>query len=422
VVVFDNFDVFDAALLQDPYPTFEKIRAEAPVLRLPHAPRPTYLVTAHPLAVEILERPAVYSSDTHTLLTSGSSSAAEIDAIYAQGWPEVPTMISTDGTEHNRFRAAIHHAFTVANVRSLVPMISAAVDELIDGFIADGECDFLERFAIPLPLYVISDILGVDRAEHMRLKRWSDAFILRNGKMGTLEEELQAARDILECQLFFKAVMEDRRRHPRTDLITSLVEGKGVGEPLSDAEILSVLGMILVGGNETTRSTLAGMIGRLLAVPEQAAILRREPQRLINAIDEGLRYESPAASTWRIAKQGSTIGPVDVPSGSVLMVRLDAANRDPDVFQDPHTFNIARNNASMHVAFGRGSHFCIGQLLARRELAVAIPRLLERLADVRLDIAKTDLTNRPVLHVRSVRSIHLVFTPGKQLGIAKNGS
>lgn len=199
---------------------------------------------------------------------------------------------------YDRFRAAIYHAFTATSIRSLVPVISSAVDGLIDEFVEQGQCDFLEQFAVPLPLYVAADLLGVDRAESPRLRRWPDAFILRNGEMVIPQEESQAARDSVECQSFFRALMDERRRaHPQGDLITAVVSGKAAAPPLSEAE-----------------------------------------------------------------------------------------------------------------TFSRGSHSCIGRLLPRRELAIAVPRLLARLQRESLDAGRADVA--PVPHVRSVRAVHIRFTPG----------
>jgi len=293
--------------------------------------------------------------------------------------------------------------------------IQQIIDDLIDEFIERGECDFIADFAVKMPIYVIGDLLGLDRNEYMRLKTWSDAFLLRLSQMQSKEQDIESAKLIVDFQRHFFAMIESRRITPGDDLITDLVNARIEGErSLDTVEILSIVQQVSVAGNESTRNTLIGGLGMLLQAPDQMEIVRRRPDIIGNAIDEIIRLEVPTSGMWRIVRRDTELAGVRIPANAVILVRLDAANRDPKQFPDPGRLDVLRRNAATHLSFGQGVHFCIGAMLARKELTRAIPTILNRLRNLRIVAARSDLTRTASLIHRAPRKLYLAFDPASR--------
>jgi cytochrome P450 len=376
-----------------------------------------YLVTAHELVQQILQDATTFSSKFYEILSSGSAPNPEAAAIYAQGWPEIDVVLTSDPPEHRRFRSLLTPAFGPRRITLMEPQIRSAIDLLIDRFIDRGECDFIREFAVPLPTYMICDMLGIDRSLVQTVWRWSDAYILRNGQMGTKQQEVEAARSIVECQHFLNDMIQARREVPANDIVSDLVHGRAEGvEPLTDLEILSTLQILVIGGNETTRNALIGMMGNLLGpFRDQYELLRQDPSLMRNAVEEILRLHTPIGTTWRVATRDVTLRGVQVSKGATLMCRLDAGNHDRATFENPEKLDVRRPNAIRHLAFGTGIHTCIGNVLAKRELNLALPRLMERLGDMRIVTDKTDLGIRPSVLIRAINRLQIAFEGGGKI-------
>ena len=208
------------------------------------------------------------------------------------------------------------------------------------------------------------------------------------------ERELECAADVVEFQHALKAKIDARRASPTDDLLSDLVNAQVDGErPLDDAELLSIIQQLMVAGNETTTSSLAGGLVQLIRNPDQADKVRANPSLVRNLVEEVLRTESPTAGLWRVVKHDTELGGVAVKGGTILMLRFAAANRDPAKFEQPDRFDVERKNANAHLAFGRGIHMCVGNMLSRKELAVAFDELLKRLD--RIEIADEAALNYP---------------------------
>jgi cytochrome P450 len=416
----EGFNLFDPHLWENPFPTFAELRRTTPVLPIEQVAmsRKMFLVTSRKIIVDMLLKPQLFSSSFYDVLTGGAAPNPQAAAIYATGWKEVDVMLTTDAPAHSRFRSLASDAFSPRRIAAMQPKIEQAADQLIDAFIERGECDFIEEFAVPLPIFMISDVLGISRERQKRFREWSDAYIIRNGQMGSIEDEVAAAKLIIECQHFLYGLIQDRRAQPGEDLISDLVTAKAEGsEPLSDVEILSIVQQILIAGNETTRSTLIGMMAHILDDPTQLQALVDEPKLIANGIEEALRYETPAAATWRIAREDVELAGVAIPKGSIIMARLDAANRDETHFPNPEKFDVRRANANTNLTFGQGIHFCIGRGLARREMNVAMPKLISRLKNLRMIREKSDLRIHTSVHIRALRALHIGFEPGSKLSL-----
>jgi cytochrome P450 len=410
-------DIFRPEILSEPHAFLKMLRETQPVAKVTDpAGREIYLVTSYSLIEDASKRPEDFSSRIGHLLM-GDGGDPEVASILAQDWIEPGLLLITDDPEHKRYRTLVNAVFSMGRIADMAAIIERIVDDLIDDFIEDGEVDFVNKFAVLLPTYVIADILGLPREKYDVVRHWSDAVIRIVSRMGTREEELQAARDILQFRRFILDTTKARRAAPAEDLISYLVSVRVPGmAPLTDEEVAPLAFEIAVAGNETTRNTLMSGIVRLINHPEQVADIRRDPKLVANAIEELLRYETPASSMWRIAARDTELGGVAIPRGAQLLLRFDAGNRDGDKFEDPDRFDIHRRNARLHQSFGGGvMHRCLGQMLARKEMQIALPKLFHRLQNLAVMEDGSDTKYWPGLLHRGIGAVRLSFSPGAKL-------
>jgi cytochrome P450 len=411
-------DFADPATLAYPHDQLATLRATHPVCPV-RDPRGSiiYLVTSAALVDEATKRTEDFSSHFAHLLVAGDAANPEVAEILSQEPSTSGLLLTSDDPDHKRYRALVNQVFAQGRVANLAPTVERIADELIDAMVAKGEADFVNDFAVLLPTYVIADILGLSRKDWHLVRTWSDSVIRIVSRMGTPEEEVAAAHDVIAFRRFIRETVEARRREPQDDLISNLVSVRLDGlEPLTDEEAADLTFEVSVAGNETTRNTLMSGLAQLLRHPDQLEALRDDPDLVANAVEELLRYETPATSMWRIAAHDAELGGVRIPEGAELLLRYDAANRDPARFADPDAFDIRRKNARTHVAFGApGVHRCLGQMLARKELAIALPKLLGRLRNIRI-LGDSDTAYWPGLLHRGIGSLHIAFD-----GVARDG-
>jgi cytochrome P450 len=344
----------------------------------------TYVVYSYDLCGEATTKPEIFSNDFTALM--GREQDEEIQAIAAEGWPDLPTLLTADAPVHTRNRKLVNLAFSAPRVNAIEADMRAKSIELIEAFADRGHCEFVEEFGVPLPVAMIAGQIGLED-DPKRVKRWSDAAVDRFSQMVDHERKKECVRSLVEFQHYIKGLIDDRKANGGNDLLTDLVEARVEGEtPLTDPEIMSLMQQFMVAGNETTTSTLAGGLLQLIRNPDQMAKAKaaaggRDPKVIGNLVEEALRYETPTAGMWRIVKQDTELGGVSIPAGSVVQLRYAAANRDPGKFPDPDTFDIERTNARTHLSFGKGPHMCVGNMLSRKEMLVAFDELLERLDD-----------------------------------------
>jgi cytochrome P450 len=246
------------------------------------------------------------------------------------------------------------------------------------------------------------------------VKRWSDAAVDRFSQLADRARELECARSFVEYQKYMKSKIDERRANGGDDLLTDLVEARVEGEtPLTDEEIMSIMQQFMVAGNETTTSTIAGGLLQLIRNPDQmkkaqAAAGGRDPKLIQNLVEESLRYETPTAGMWRVVLRDTELGGVSIPKGAMLQLRYAAANRDPARFENPDRFDVERQNARVHLAFGKGPHMCVGNMLSRKEMFVAFDELLDRLTD--FSVADEDgITILPNILLRGVTRLPIRF-------------
>ena len=378
---------FEPATLIDPFDYYQAAHAHAPILPVPQ--QNLHIVFNYDLIAEATGRTDEFSNNFGALLGGTRAQDPELRAILDKGWPAPPTLLTADPPVHTRFRKLVNLAFSMPRVNAIEADIRAKVISLIEGFADNGECEFLEEFAVPLPVSMIAKQIGLED-ELDRVKRWSDSGVDQLSQMISKERELECARDGVEFQHVIKTKIDERRAHGGDDLLTDLVQARIDGEqPLSDPEIMSIMNQFMVAGNETTTSTLAGAMLQLILSPDQlakaaAAAGGKDPKAISNLVEEALRTETPTAGMWRVVTRDADLGGHRLPKGSMLHLRYAAANRDPAKFPEPDKFDIERGNARTHLAFGRGIHMCVGNMLSRKEVAVAFDELLARLTNFSL--------------------------------------
>jgi cytochrome P450 len=412
-VPLEEINAFDPDLLQDPYPYFRRLRAEAPVFRDPKTG--IVSVSTYDLVGQVNRQPLIFSNDFSSHLRSGTTTGIDPDEaeIASQGWTVANTMLTADPPGHTRYRKLGMKAFTGKRLQALARTVEGAAHDLIDGFIADGHCEFKSAFANHLPMIMIADALGASRADMDKFHRWSEAFIVQLGGVSEKPARLEAARRIVEFQRYFVDLIEQKRANPTEDVISDLVHAdlaeEGDPRKMNYAELLSILQQLLVAGNETTAHTLTAGLYYLISNPAEMARLLADPSLMGNFVDETLRLLSPTNNMWRVATQEAEIGGVAIAKGDVILVRYGSANRDETIFPDADRFDIGRPNARNHIAFGVGIHTCIGAQLARKEMLTAFPIVLDRLKNLRFQEGRNTFKYSPNVLLRGVLELHIAF-------------
>ncbi|MEH6635657.1 MAG: cytochrome P450 [Halioglobus sp.] len=402
-----DYDFFDPEVIECPFDFYQALREQAPVYQLPGTE--IFMVSKHADIRQALKDTTTFSSDFSHLL-QGPEPSAEAAKIYEDGYDQVDTLLTMDPPRHKVYRSLINKVFSAKRVEQMHAYIEQIADELIDGFIQKGECEFIKDFATPLPVYVIADQLGVPRSDLEKFKSWSDAFASRLGGMVTAEEEIQNARLIVEYQQYMVSVVNDRRANPQDDMISDLANSTiDDGRRMTLEELLSMIQQLLVAGNETTTSAIAGGMLSLIQLSDQLQILLDDPSMIKNAVEEILRMETPSAGLWRVVTCDTQLRDVAIPKGSLLMLRYASGNRDEDVFDDAENMDVCRRNANENIAFGQGIHFCPGAMLGRKEMNVSFQKLLQRLTNVQLAAGKNDLSHWPNVVLRGLKELHITF-------------
>ena len=385
-----EIDLVDGAFYaEDPHRWWAWMRDEAPVYF--DEANGVWGITRHADVKAVSADPATFSS------------AGGIRPNYGP----LPMMIDMDDPDHLRRRKLVNKGFTPRRVRDLEPAIRRACDEILDAVCERGEAELVHQIAAPLPMIMIGDALGVAPEHRDDLLRWSDDMV--NSQSGTATEEklLAAATAYDEYRTYVLDVMARRQSDPTDDLMSVLVHAEVDGDRLDEDELVHETLLILVGGDETTRHVISGGAHALLSNPDQLERLRADPELLGPAVEEMLRWVSPLKNMARTATRDVELGGQTVGEGDKVLLLYPSANRDAEVFEDPFAFDVART-PNEHVAFGFGTHFCLGASLARLELSVMFDRLLERLPDLEL-VEEGPL--RPANFVSGHEALHVRFTP-----------
>jgi cytochrome P450 len=386
--------------LADPFPALAAWRDSGPVRRVDERlGLPVWVIARYDDVLAALSDPRL-SSDPHQ--------ARDLDE-RLRGDFLSRSMIGTDPPEHTRLRRLVSQAFTPRRVQGLRPRIEQITGTLLDRITPRGRAELIGEFALPLPITVIGELLGVPEADRERFRLWTDEMLDRPFDPGTDMDLVTAARERMYGYL--ADLVDAKRARPADDLLTDLVQATDEGERLDRQELLAMTFLLLIAGYVTTVNLIGNGTLALMRSPEQLALLRADPARVPRAVEEVLRFDGPVnPGLTRYALEDLEIGGVRIPRGEVVLLSIAAADRDPARFPDPDRFDVT-NGAPGHLAFGHGVHFCLGAPLARLEGQIAFTALLERLPDLALAVPEDALQWSAGGVLRGVRELPVTFTP-----------
>jgi cytochrome P450 len=367
---------------RDPFPWYDALRAQGPLVE----GQVVYATASHEVCSEVLRSPNFgVGFDTSSLPPLARTAfTLSFDKRYP-GPAEPPSLLAVDPPDHTRYRRLVSKAFTPRAVAALQTRVEETAEELLDAMARHESVDLVAAYAAPLPVRIIAEILGVPQHMHQQLLEWGNEAAVTLDPALSYRTFKRAADALREMHLWLDHHLAELRRNPGDDLMSQLASLKDDGDMMTDVELRATALLVLGAGFETTVNLIGNGTMALLRHPEQLAILREEPSLWDNATDEILRWDSPVQATARVAREETEIAGVTVPAGKFVTMMVGGANRDPDVFADPHELDVRRENARDHLAFSAGIHFCLGASLARLEGAVALRKLFERFPDLRLD-------------------------------------
>lgn len=347
----------------DPFPQYARLRREAPLAWLPEPG--CWIATKHADVLRISRDPETFCSSEGILLMD-----------IGRELPQIPgALLYVDPPEHGRYRRLVNPGFSTSHIRTLEAQIRARARALVEAVPVGTTVDIVETLAVPFPLLVIADLLGVPGDDWPRFRVWTDLMI--EAAQGTTPESEAA---LVEMATYFLDLVAERRANPRDDLVSLLCTAEVDGVGLDDGELMMFYGQLLVAGNETTRNLVSGALQAFSEHPEQWAHLRAHPETIPVAVEESLRWTTPVISFMRTATRDVALRGETIRAGEPVLLLYASANRDEEVFGDTaETFDAARD-PNPHVSLGFGEHFCLGAVLARLEARVFLEEAARRFA------------------------------------------
>lgn len=420
---WETIDFFsDESLVEDPYPYFDHLRSQCPVL--PTDNLGVVAVSGYEEAMEIYLDTDTFSSCNSVIgpfaafpvPLEGDDVGAIIDS-HRDQLPMNEHMVTMDPPMHTQERALVMRLLTPKRLKENEEFMWRAADQQIDEFIGDGRCEFISAYTQPFAMLAVADVLGVPEVDHQRFRE----FFGLSSAPGEVGGDGDIGLNALEgLDAWFATYIEDRRREPRDDALTRLALGTYPdGTTPEVSAVVRTATFLFAAGQETTARLLAVGLKYLCEYPELQDELRAHPERIPDFIEESLRIESPVKSDFRLARRSTTVAGVDIAAGTPVMLLNGAANRDPRLFESPAEFRLDRPNAKVHLAFGRGVHACPGGPLARVEGRVSIARILDRMRDIRLSEehhgppSDRHFDYEPTWILRGLHELHIEFTPAE---------
>ncbi len=398
-------NLFRSQSPENPFPLLAMARTMGAVVQIPlpySASQKAWMVTRMEEAVQVLKDHKRFTVDRR---------ASEGEGFYRRRQRELAdtpgllgqSMIAVDEPDHRRLRGLVSKAFTPKYIQSLRPSIQLIADELLDRVQDQGHMDLVHDYGYPLPINVISDMLGVPKRNREQIRQWSEA--LAGGEPGD-EQRLQRIRAFSD---YIVELVAEKRQHPQDDLISQLIQAETEDDRLSEGELLSMVGLLIFAGHETT-SNLIG-IGTLVLLdnPAQMAQLKADMSLIPSAVEELLRINGPVLMPApRFATEDSELAGQHIGKGDIIITALASANRDETQFSQPDELDIART-LNRHIAFGQGIHVCLGAPLARLEGDIAFTTLLRRMPNLRLNVSREEIAWRGSFNLRGLRSLPVAF-------------
>jgi len=421
---FDAPDFFRTdAFTHDPYPYYDHLREQCPVVREPH--HGVYMVTGYEEAIAVYNDTATFSScnavigpfATFPVALTGDDVSDVIEQ-YRDDLPFSDQVLCFDPPKHTDHRALLMRLITPKRLKENEEFMWRLADQTIDEFHGRGECEFITEYAGPFTLLVIADLLGVPATDHEAFRARLTRRAGPNNTVGSTHDSAMSHTPLGFLYDQFTEYLEDRRREPRDDVLNGLAHATfpdGSLPSVGDAMRIAV--NLFSAGQETTARLLGTALQSLAERPDLQQRLRDDRSIIPAFLEESLRLESPIKGDFRLARVSTKVSGVDIPAGSTVMLLPGATNRDPREFDDPAELSIDRANGRQHLAFGRGVHTCPGSPLARSEARITLERVLDRMADIRISDAHHGPPSArryeyaPTYMLRGLQELHLEFTP-----------
>ncbi len=408
-----DHSILDPAIQDAPWDFYAELHEKCPVFPIPQMG--AVMVTKYEDVRFVLTNPELFSSGGRG--GGGAKKGIQVEKaqryqaiLREKGWGHVETLQRTDPPIHTDYRRRLNRVFTPRRVKVMAEHIDALAAELFDAAKANGECDFVDAFALPLPGMIIAEQLGLDRSDYRRFKSWADSMLALSMRPLSDEELLETVETELEAQHHLAAEFEKRREEPTDDLISALVHSHGDDEdPLTMHELQNLMHQLVTGGFETTTNALNHGMWLLTRYPEVQDEVRADPALIPAFIEEVLRYEGPVQGLGRRTTQDVELSGVTIPKDTMVIVRYGAANRDDEAFENADEFNIHRPDVHQHVAFGLGPHFCVGAALARQELVSGFTAWLEGTSRIELTRPFDGPVHEPSLLLMPVKELPITF-------------
>ena len=401
------FRLFGGQFAVNPFPLLAQMRSMGAIVPIPvpfrEGMQKAWMVTRMEEAVQVLkdrrftvDGSAVSSNDFYQ---QRARQIAETPGLLGQ------SMISVDEPDHRRLRGLVSKAFTPKYIQSLRPSIQQIADGLLNRIQAQGSMDLVHDYAYPLPINVISDMLGVPHKNREQIRQWSEA--LAGGNRDSNQEERRGRMRAFSN--YIVQLVAEKRQHPEDDLISQLIRLEEEGDHLSEPELLSMVGLLIFAGHETTSNLISIGTLMLLDSPEQLAALKADLSLVPSAVEELLRFNGPVLTPApRFATEDVELGGQHISRGDLIITALASANRDETQFMQPDELDIARS-LNRHIAFGQGIHICLGAPLARLEGDIAFTTLLKRMPNLRLNVPRESITWRGNFSLRGLTSLPVAF-------------
>ena len=413
----EDINLLDAGLQNCPYHAYEKLRDEAPIWKDPVTG--FYVVTRFEDLRNILLDAQSFPSGIREGQRGGRGRidrerGERMLKLYREnGWVPSPTLAGRDDPNHKQMRAMLNEAFRPKKINAMDPFVEETAYKLMDAFIAEGRCDWVKQFAVPLPLIVIGRQMGVREEDIWQIKAWTDAWVQRLGMMQTEEEEKWSVEMEIEAQHYFQPIFERLRKEPDDTLLSEMVNRviPEWGRPLNDNELhAEMMADTFVGGSETTTNAIGFGVKLLIENPHIWRTLKADPDKHLRTfIEEVLRLEGPVQGLFRTTAKDIELHGVTIPAGAMINIRYAAGNRDEREFHGAERMDLNRDKPGRHIAFGSGIHHCLGAPLARRELYWSFKALTDRVDEMWFAPGENDFTIAPNFALRALKELHIEF-------------